>query len=401
MRTLPWRRATLIERIKRDLWRYLTPSATVAEQLLDASALLQMRPSDLRTVGSLQFLVSPELRKMLEDVPMLLRRLANTTVSDEEWSIERIRGSIQWGRTLGVRHATGIPHLYVTAPSRRAYQTPENEALVFVLDETIALGRRSGWARSEVEAVGRTIRDRVSEAERWSQSRMLTEIERRPITPRARARINSGRYRRRYASVIAAYDRYRDLVGRLDRESLQHAVETYGLISRDDPTLFELHCTFQVLGGLERLGWRIGRLGLFAGSLRLAARREEQTLEITYQAVPRSLRRGSAYRTVQAKHGISTGPLRPDLVLLHRHGGQTRWIIVEVKGGHRRVEESARAALYDLLAYRTAFDSVLEMQSGPYGLGVAWGAELGPSQESDVLLCTPDCLDEALKLALR
>ena len=82
-------------------------------------------------LGRLQFLVSDESGALLQQLPFLVRRLATTTASEEEWSAERIRGAIQWGRTIGVRQATGIPHMYVTSPARRAYQTPENELLVY------------------------------------------------------------------------------------------------------------------------------------------------------------------------------------------------------------------------------------------------------------------------------
>jgi hypothetical protein len=397
MRSLPWRRADLIERVRQDLWRYLTPAADIDTELLQAAALLQMRPSEVRTLGSLQFLLSDELGRLLAYLPFLLRRLATTTTQEEEVGAERVRGAIQWGRTLGLRYASGVPHLYVTAPSHRAYQTPENELLVFLLDQTIALGRQSGWHRSTSEEVGRMVSARVSEAERWSQSRMLLEVERRPVAPRALMRIRSGRFRRRYELVLAAYERHRDLVGKLDRDSIRTAVETNALVSRDDPVLFELYCTFATLGALRELGWRFGHFGLFAGALRLQGRRNGERLELLYQAVPRTMRIVSRYRRVQVAHGISPGGLRPDLVLHTTGGGGERWLMVEVKGGARPVEHAARAAAYDLLAYRTAFSSIFPRSEQPYGLGIAWGADLAPQAGSEIVLCTPDTLVEALQ----
>jgi len=89
----------------------------------------------------------------------------------------------------------------------------------------------------------------------------------------------------------------------------------------------------------------------------------------------------------------------PDLVLRRKDADGVRWLLVEVKmGTSRGVEESARAAVRDLLAYRRAFGPVLARQSGPYGLGVAWGAELTPSIGEEVVLCTPDTLSSALAL---
>jgi hypothetical protein len=397
VRTLPWQREELIDRIRADIWRYLTQASTAEEQLLEAAALLQMPATDLRALGGLQFLVSEELRELLDGMPVLLRRLATTTLHEEEWSLDRIRGSIQWARTIGLRNATGLPHLYVTAPSRRAYQTPENQLLVFLLDETVRLGRVSGWHRSTSEAAGRVVSTRVGQAERWQKSRMLAEVERGPITPRLVSRVRSGRSRRRYQAVLNAFDRYRQLIGVLDRAAVQEAVERHGLVSRDDPTLFELVCTFAILKALKEMGWELDRLRLFEGSLRIGGKRASDTIEVTYQSTPRRLSAGSLYREVQRRHGVEPGGLIPDLVLRRmRKSAPDQWLLVEAKGGHRSVKNSARAAAYDLLAYRMAFSPVLNTSDAPYGLGVAWGADFCAAPHGDMLLCTPDMLPAAL-----
>ena len=72
---------------------------------------------------------------------------------------------------------------------------------------------------------------------------------------------------------------------------------------------------------------------------------------------------------------------------------------MEVKGLAREVQESARDALQNLLAYRRAFDRVLSSQDGTYGLGIAWGEELAP-RDSEAMLCTPDTLGESARDAL-
>jgi hypothetical protein len=402
LKSLPWRRHDLIERIRRDVWRYLTPAASVEQELLEASALLRMPADELRTVGALQFLTSTELKEMLEHLPRLLRRLSTTTTSEEEWSPDRIRGSIQWGRTIGLRYATGMQNVYVTAPTRRAYQTPENALLTFLLSETVTLGRRTGWHQSSTVEIGATITARVNEAERLRQSRMLLGVTPQRITPRQLARIRAGRYRQRYRTVLAAWDRYQDLVRHLDRHAIRHAVETHGVVSRDDPTLFELICTFAVLDTLQTLGWQLSRFGLFAGSLRLVGRKGSDQLDLYYQTTPASLSKGSVYRDVLQQHAIAPGVLRPDLVIRRRrHHELDRWILIEAKGGERPVEQSARAATYDLLAYRTAFERVLSAATeGPYGLGVAWGYGLYPTLHDEIALCSPDTLDDALAMLL-
>ena len=97
---------------------------------------------------------------------------------------------------------------------------------------------------------------------------------------------------------------------------------------------------------------------------------------------------------------MSVQPLRPDFVIRHTDpAGQRKWVIGEVKlGEKRRVGDSARAALSDLLAYRRDFRAQLRTQTDAYGLGVAWGAELHPKSGDEVVLCTPDTLGEAVSM---
>src|SRR5687768_8552206 len=130
MRDVPWDHAVQIARLRDRIWLHLTPSADVQTLLLEAGALLQMRESDILTLGQVHFLLSDEVGALIADLPHLLRRLANTTELEEERSTERIRGTILWAQTISARATSGLRHAYVTAPARRAYQTPENELLV-------------------------------------------------------------------------------------------------------------------------------------------------------------------------------------------------------------------------------------------------------------------------------
>ena len=98
---------------------------------------------------------------------------------------------------------------------------------------------------------------------------------------------------------------------------------------------------------------------------------------------------------------LRAGGLKPDLVIRVRKSGYDRWLLIEVKGGpSRRVSKFAREATLDLLGYRRAFKTVLDSQEERYGLGYVWGEALSPSVDSDVTLCTPDTLSEALELLL-
>jgi hypothetical protein len=61
---------------------------------------------------------------------------------------------------------------------------------------------------------------------------------------------------------------------------------------------------------------------------------------------------------------------------------------------------TARQALADLLTYRADYDTTLAATNGPHGLGVAWGESLHPTSTSEIVLCTPDTLPQALQQIL-
>jgi hypothetical protein len=396
VKSLEWDHLAAVAEVRERIWTHLTPTAVEHELLLEAGRLLQLSDQDILSLARVQFMISPEVGTMLSDLPRLLRRLATTTLLEEERSPERVQGPIQWPATFAARLTTGQPHLYVTAPARRAYQTPENELLAFTLNQIMSVGARIGW--SESSGLGATISGRVGQAQRWHSHRALSTID--PVRPSSRSlsRIRLGRNSRRYGSVIEAFDLWQRLLGRLDINSIRDLIENRALVTADEPTLFEILCTFRVLDTLTGLGWSGDRLRVFRGGLTQRLRRGTETLTVWYQEVPPALSAGSRYTQIQADHHFpSLGSLLPDMVLRRVNGSEQTWLLIEDKLGEKRtVGSSARAALLDLLAYRTAFYAALASQR-TYGLGIAWGAELEPATNSDIMLATPDRIAIALE----
>jgi hypothetical protein len=292
-------------------------------------------------------------------------------------------------------------HLFVTASARRVYQTSENELLVPVLDFIVRIAQRTGWdeilAKEDPAA---TVRERLSEATRWQQSRMLATIDRARPTPRSPARIQSGRNHLRYAPLLCAYTKLASLVEQLDRQAVRAAIEHAGLVTASEATLLELPTTFRVIDELRKGGWQMQPFALFKGRLHTSGQRGDgRRIDLWYESTPPDLRTGSRYGHVLASHGFSRqGGLRHDLVLRWAHrNGSCRWLVIECKLSQSMgVGHAARQALADLLGYRRAFDHVLSPGGQPYGLGVAWGKELTPAAGAEIALCTPDMLGEAI-----
>jgi hypothetical protein len=403
MRTLTWDRSARIAEVRDRIWSYVSPASRFeAPGLLVAAALLKWPEADALRLGELQFLLSDEVGEFLDAMPRLVRRLATSSASTEQWTIDRLPGPVQWNRTLALRASTGSQQLFVTTPAHRVYQTSENELLAHVLDAVPRTALSSGWDRTVTrKRPAQTVRERVSEAMRWQQSRMLASVDRTPPTPRSLSRIRSGRTHPRYAAVLAAYEKLVSLVEQLDRDGIRAAVEHASIVAADEATLFELLTTFYLLDALREQGWQLRPFHLFRGRLHLGGTRQDgRQINLWYQSTPPALTAGSRYRQILTAHGFShQHELRPDIVLQWTdQNSQDRWLLVECKLSQAMgVTHAARQALLDLLSYRRSFDAALTTAGRPYGLGVAWGAGLLPADDAEVALCTPDTLHTAVR----
>lgn len=395
--TLPWSRPVLVGRVRQDLWRYISPAATVEQDILFAAGLLRLAPADVRLLGARQFLVSGEASAFVEALPRLIRSLATTSSADEEWSPDRVRGPIVWGRTLGLRAAAGVRHGYVTRPSRRAYQTPENELLVFLMDEVVRLSTAVGWRWPIGEGVGAEVSQRAAVVERWLGARSISQVERVPVTPRAVSRVRARRSRKRYQPVLAAHEIHERFVRMAERSEVRAAIEHSGLVALEDSLLFELHCFFDLLAALEAIGWRLGFLGLLAGSVSIKGVRGDEALDLFFQTTPRDLSKGSNYAKSQRLHGVPVGALRPDFVLrYHPQPGVTHWVLLEAKGGARPIEVLCRRAILDLLAYSAAYEPALDSSAKTHLVGLVWGEGMEPEAASPIMLASPDQIQTAV-----
>jgi hypothetical protein len=402
MRSIAWDRSTAIEEIRDKIWRYISPAASSHSQQLQACALLQMAEADLAYLRDVHFVASEQVTRLASALPRLIRRLPTTTVSEEEIARERIRGAIRWSRTYAARAVNGDRTTFVTAPARRAFDTPENQLLAFVLRDLAAAVDRVGWAKSGTGHVRAVVAANAETVDHSLAVRALRDVEVGRPTPRGVARVRTGRRGTRFQSVVDVFEYRERLYERFDRDELRKLVERHAFVTSSDPTLLELLVTFRVLEALTSQGWALTDPGVFEGGFQVSAIRGTEHLVVHYQHTPRELQRVSHYGQVQRFHGLAPGGLIPDLVLCHHaENRHVRWILVEVKGLRRRtVGTAARAALQKLFAYRRAFAAVLTAQQAPYGLGVAWGRELSPSPDAEVLLCTPDHLNEATELLL-
>lgn len=236
MRYRDWDRTARITEVRDQIWKYLSPASRFEGQgLLDAGALLQWSEDDASRLGELQFLLCRETGEFLKLANKLIRKLATTSEPEEERTGQRLRGPVQWNRTLSLRSSTGNQQTYYTTPARRVFQTPENELMVHVLDAIVTAAQHSGWSgkKRKQEAVAE-VRDRLDRAESLLAHPQLSGIDRVSPRPRAVARVRCGRHAERYRTVLSAYDKFTSLVEQVDRQAVREAVEEAGLVTAEE-----------------------------------------------------------------------------------------------------------------------------------------------------------------------
>ncbi len=158
MKDRSWDRSARIGEVRDRIWSYLSPASSFADPgSLVAGLLLQWPEAEASRLGELQFLLCEETGNFLDGLPQLMRKLATASDHEEELSTQRIRGQVDWSRTLALRSTAGASDLYATAPPRRVYQTPENELLVHVLDAIwITPGRLEALIPGRIQSHGGT-----------------------------------------------------------------------------------------------------------------------------------------------------------------------------------------------------------------------------------------------------
>ena len=102
--------------------------------------LFEMDDDDLRTLKAVHFLLSDEVRDLIEILPYLLRNLSHSTQKEKEEFYGIVRGRVDWNATLKTRYSKGYndPSIFICSPPSKFYDLEENQLLKFVLKKIIS-----------------------------------------------------------------------------------------------------------------------------------------------------------------------------------------------------------------------------------------------------------------------
>lgn len=335
-------REKYLEEVREFLPAFLSEVASGRSSSIgDVSVLLGLESAQLKKVVAAHLALTKEILKFVEDLPDALRHPATDSARPPVQS-QAIRGSIDWGATLRARsHQGADPTIYVSRPAERVFDTPENQALAWLLGEL----RR--WIPT-VKVAKADHRDRLSKASWYSDVLQIADTLEslgvpgwlrsvRPQLPNDMTikRLTSSRKRFFAETLPEAISVFRRFTERPTAEDIAELICKRYFEPHLNWQLFEITIALRLLREIEQeLGSQksLRKLLVSKSSTNYASFQLEggDEIKLWYQGWPTDVKTKSLVREARDRHLLGSGSNRPDFVL-ERRGSDPDAILLEVK----------------------------------------------------------------------
>jgi hypothetical protein len=333
----------LVSEVRSYLPGFLGSATTLGSTPLQSlDRLMALREDDLNRVVAVHLALAEGIVDFVDGLREGLRRPLTSSVRPKI-TTQAVRGPIDWGDTLTRRALAGNdPSLFVVRPAARIFDTPENQALLWMIE---ALDRALRVAR-----VADSPEDQGTHDQRWfnrvvlmrSQLRAasrhvwLRGITPRRPDPRTLMRLGAARtrlYKQLLPHAIQTLVRYTEEATpkRITELLCQHYFEP-----ERSWQLFELVVSLRLVRAFEAIGESLPRR-LLVGSSRpeepFAAFRlsDESTVSLLYQGWPQESGE-SGFNEARLRHGLKARSTRPDITIVrHRSGRVMDAAMLELK----------------------------------------------------------------------
>lgn len=332
-------RAAYIAELRVDLAAFIAGGTTEIQAPIDSvSALTGLRTADLRKVALVHLALSDEVRRFADALAQGTRKPISDTVRPVVVSYA-VRGGIDWGSTIRNRATAGYPsHLYAVRPAQRAFDTPENRALAWLLDELDARFRSipsaelnedvGVYSAQWLDAIG-AIRTQLNQARNMYWLRDVTPEPPDHVAIKRLKASRSGFYRIHLQEVLDKYTRF---VSSPRPDDLAEFLCDRYFEPQRDWKLFELLVAIRIARRLEQeADSRISTLLVGSGRSPYARlSRADTEIQCWYQSWPSAAAPSSQRRTME-RFRISGEATRPDIVIEVAGSGGSVGLLLEIK----------------------------------------------------------------------
>lgn len=398
-----WDRTAAADRLRPELWRYLSGASSLTTESPGTFELAQLERPDAIRLFATHLAVREEAQAALQAAARLLQELPSSQALSRVELFGEVRGQVDWARTQQRRTALADPTVFVCTPPERRYDTPPGRLLRLSLWCAAQLADLS--ALTPNGPVGLTVHETSDTARRMLLHPKLSKVRR--VEPRALRHTQELVARRPYvAPLVWLVDAFWAGIIEGSRASLMALLEQQYLAPENDSALFELQVGFDILRALGQVGFSVQPPSalLPAGKLPFASLTGTSgSATVSWQRpawilAPDEATHGAWWRALE-DNGLSRQPLRPDFLIELPKG---RRLLVEVKLTALAEGSPERDGLRDVLAYLTDAERLFTGRPHPHALVAAWNARGAPrSPDARIQVADQDDVVPVLVAALQ
>ena len=363
----------IYDEIKEFIHYYLFSGEVSTNFTIKVQDLFEMDDDDLRTLKTVHFLLSDEVRDLIQILQYLLRNLSHSTQNKKEEFNGIVRGRIDWNVTLKTRYSKGYnyPSLFVCSPPSKFYDLEENQLLKFVLKKILSLKNNYldfvDYTKNDEDTPFDI--DNLSNENNWYEivgnnykmaKKTLRKVYFDDISDVKVIKVKHIRkaFKNRnvlYHRVAKAFMLYEDLFINENIELLKELVE-HRLIRATNPNkLYEIYIFYSIVKMLPSPELRL----LHGGNDYSTCDVLEDGTKVTvhYQYLPKPLQEVSEYADILRKYKIGWSYRAPDIILEFEKDGKITYRIIEVKNSSST--NYVRDSVYKVMGYYKDFERIL------------------------------------------
>lgn len=348
--------------------------------------LFDLSPDELNILKSVYFIMSPQVEKLINILPQLLRNLSHSTSKEKTEYHGIVRGRIDWNDTLKTRYSKGFndPSLFVCTPSSKVYDLEENQLLKFLLNEIIFL------KENYIDFIPDSDNNEDSEESEkkydikkdWYTlifkkykfcKKALNKVYFKDITDIHKVKSKHIRKALKnrnflYHYVADAYILFEKLFIDEDEDTLKKFVNEIVIKAADPNKLYELYAFIFLIRALKNkaLKNKDSENGIKLYLLR--KRREKESslsvcyndngvkIRVYYQFTPTEFSKVSQYIKITKHYSLNASIRSPDLMIEFEKDGEIFYRIVEVKNTSKG--DYIRSSIYKVMGYYKDFEDV-------------------------------------------
>lgn len=333
-------RAELLEEIRSYLPAFLRKDASEQHDPIgDVKELLNLDERDMKRVLAVHGCLDASVLAFGDKLQEGLRRPVTSSTRPAEVG-QTVRGPVDWSATVARRSLeAGNPTHYVVRSARRAYDVPENQALVWLLDRLRAACRHAlnekpdaalDVTRMPTAWVDR-IRRLAAQVERAKATEWLRGIE--PALPISRTMQKLQAARSSFYRDLAVAAQRMIGLESPDEKALVEVLSQRYFEPAATWTIFEVCVALRLAREFSKASSRPRRARLLIGSRRASFARflleDGSEVSLIYQAWPENAGPSLLMETGR-RHRLAIGDSKPDLFVV-RDGERPDVLVLELK----------------------------------------------------------------------